>query len=94
MTRFYKLALYVVGIFLIVIVCILLCLNNSSDMKYVEATSVHDAYFIYKSCRSFCPRMPQTFGCRMKAVSAMRAGKFHALFLKLTSVDLSMSDQI
>ena len=49
MTRFYKLALYVVGIFLIVIVCILLCLNNSSDMKYVEATSVHDAYFIYKN---------------------------------------------
>ena len=49
MTRFYKLALYVVGIFLILIVCILLCLNNSSDMKYVEATSTHDAYFIYNN---------------------------------------------
>ena len=52
MTRFYKLALYVVGIFLILIVCILLCLNNSSDMKYVEATSAHDAYCIYNNVDS------------------------------------------
>lgn len=46
MTRFNKLALYVFGVFLILIVCILLCNTNSSDMKYVEATSAHDAYCI------------------------------------------------
>ena len=38
------------GILIIVlIVCILLCINNSSDMKYIEATSTHDAYFIYNN---------------------------------------------
>ena len=31
------------------IVCILLSINNSSGMKYIEATSAHDAYFIYNN---------------------------------------------
>jgi len=36
-------------IIIALIVCILLCINNSSDIKYIEATSAHDAYFIYNN---------------------------------------------
>ena len=36
-------------IIIALIVCILLCINNSSDIKYIGATSAHDAYFIYNN---------------------------------------------
>ena len=42
---------YVVAgaLIIVLIVCTLLSINNSSGMKYIEATSAHDAYFIYNN---------------------------------------------
>ena len=42
---------YVVAgtLIIVLIVCTLLSINNCSGMKYIEATSAHDAYFIYNN---------------------------------------------
>ena len=38
---------FVGALIIVLIVCILLGINTSSDMKYIGASSTHDAYFIY-----------------------------------------------